>query len=327
MKTRVIAGIVGALILPLAACGSDSDSDGDWSFTDDQGTEITLDAMPERLVVQSSLAAALTDLGLGDKIVGTFGPLTNAAGDPDSQVAGLDIESVEDVTGEGDYGDIDGEAVGQLDPDLIITSVYLEPQLWYMSDESAEELGSRFDIAVVSFDGEDLTGMLDNTERLAEALGADLDADEVTQAREDFEAASQTVADLGTQLTEDGATILGASGSVDSLFISNPAVSQDLSYWREELGLPLVVPDIEKETDYFETLSWENADKYSGDIILYDDRIGDEGLALLGQQPVFQLVPGAAANAYVPWTSVYPPSYRAVADVLERLAADLQPYV
>ncbi len=327
MKTRLLAGIAGALILPLAACGSSDDSGDGWTFTDDLGTEISLDAEPERLVVQSSMAAALTDLGLGDKIVGTFGPLTNAAGEPDSQVAGLDIDSVEDVTGEGDYGDIDEEAVGTLDPDLIITSAYLEPQLWYMSDESAETLRKKFDIAVVSFDGTNQTEMLDATERLAEALGADLDSPEVTQAHEDFEAASQAVSDLGSQLTESGKTILGASADTDSLYISNPAVSQDLNYWVEELGLPIVVPELEKETDYFETLSWENADKYSGDIILYDDRIGEAGLAIFEQQPVFQLIPGAAADAYVPWTSVYPPSYRAVADTLERLAADLQPYV
>ena len=73
------------------------------------------------------MAAALTDLGLGDKIVGTFGPLKNAAGEPDSQVAGLDIgNDVTDVTGGGEYGSIDLEKAATLKPDLVVTSAYLK---------------------------------------------------------------------------------------------------------------------------------------------------------------------------------------------------------
>ena len=75
MNRRLGAALVAVALMTLAACGSsDTGDDGAdsaaFSFTDDLGTKIQLDQMPDRLVVQSSMAAALTDLGLGDKIVG-----------------------------------------------------------------------------------------------------------------------------------------------------------------------------------------------------------------------------------------------------------------
>ena len=131
---------------------------------------------PKRLIVQSSVAAALTDLGLGDKIVGTFGPLKNAEGKPDSQVAGLDISKATDVTGGGEYGSIDLEKAASLKPDLVVTSAYLKSDLWYVNDATAKKLKQLAPILVVSFDGKTLPSMLDSTERAAKALGADLDS-------------------------------------------------------------------------------------------------------------------------------------------------------
>ena len=115
MKFLRVAAVVAALMLPLAACGSSDDSsDGAWTYTDDLGTTISLDALPKRIVAQSSVAAALTDLGLGDRIVGVFGPLQDPDGKPDVQAEGLDQSKVEDLTGKGEYGDVDVEKMAEL---------------------------------------------------------------------------------------------------------------------------------------------------------------------------------------------------------------------
>jgi iron complex transport system substrate-binding protein len=316
-------------LLTMSACGS-SDADdtgaGDtvaFSFTDDLGTKIELDSMPDRLVVQSSMAAALTDLGLGDKIVGVFGPL-RADGDA-AQVAGLDIDSVEDVTGGGDYGDVDTEKIVGLKPDLIITSQYLAPDLWYVNEESATELKKLAPILVVDFDGKTLPELLDGTERAAKALGADLDSTDVTASHEDFTAAADRVKQAATELGDR--TILAGSAATDLFYVSNPEVSPDLSYWVEELGLPITIPDNPDEGGYFESLSWEKADKYPADIFLYDDRIGAAGMQLFADQAVFQTLEAAKNEAYIPWTSVAPPSYQAYADLMNRLADDLAKYL
>lgn len=309
--------------MTLAACGSSSDDSrsGPWTFTDDLGTKISLDGAPERLLVQSSMAAALTDLGLGDEIVGTFGPLKNAAGEPDSQVAGLDIDDVTDVTAAGEYGAIDLEKAAALKPDLVVTSAYLEPDLWYINETTAKDLKKLAPIAVVSFDGKTLPELLDGTERVAEALGADLGDDDIAESHDEFDAAAQRVKDAGARLGDR--KVLAGSAAADLFYASNPAVSPDLSFWKDELGLPLTVPDNPDAGGYFESLSWEKADKYPADVFLYDDRIGAAGLQLFAKEKVFQTLNAAKNNAYVPWTSVAPPSYQAYADLMNRLADDL----
>jgi iron complex transport system substrate-binding protein len=332
VNRRIAAALSAAALLTVAACGSSdtaedggSDDSAAFSYTDDLGTEIELDEMPDRLVVQSSMAAALTDLGLGDKIVGTFGPLENAEGEPDSQVAGLDIDAVEDVTGGGEYGSVDTEKVVGLEPDLIVTSQYLAPDLWYLNEDSAAELKKLAPIMVVDFDGKTLPELLDSTEKAAEALGADLDSADVTASHDAFTAAADRVKQAATDLGDR--TILAGSPSTDLYYVSNPEVSPDLSYWRDELGLPITVPDSPDEGGYFETLSWEKADKYPADIFLYDDRQGSAGLQLFADQAVFQTLEAAKNEAYVPWTSVAPPSYQAYADLMDRLADDLSTYL
>ncbi len=318
---RFSAAIAAIALLTLAACGSSADDagSGPWTFTDDLGSKISLDAAPERLLVQSSMAAALTDLGLGDQIVGVFGPLKNAEGKADSQVAGLDVDAVTDVTAAGEYGSIDLEKAATLKPDLVVTSAYLDDDLWYVNDATAKDLKKLAPIAVVSFDGKTLPELLDGTERAAEALGADLE--DAAEAHDEFDAAAQRVEDAGAKLGDR--KILAGSPSKELFYASNPGVSPDLSYWREELGLPIVVPDNPDPGGYFESLSWEKADKYPADVFLYDDRTGVAGLALLKDQPVFQTLDAAKNEAYIPWTSVAPPSYQAYADLMNRLADDL----
>ena len=319
--------LAAASLLALAACGSsasDDTGDGPWKYKDDLGTSISLDAAPQRLIVQSSMAAALTDLGLGDKIVGTFGPLKNADGKPDSQVAGLDIDKATDVTGGGEYGTLDLEKAASLKPDLVVTSAYLKSDLWYLNDATAKKLKELAPILVVSFDGKTLPQMLDSTERAAKALGADVDSKTVTQAHDDFTAAADRVEQAGKALGSK--KILVGSPAKDVFYVSNPNVSPDLKYWRDQLKLPIVVPTKPDEGGYFQTLSWEKADLYPGDVLLYDDRVGKAGLAILDDQPVFQTLQAAKDKAYIPWTSVAPPSYRAYADIMNRLATELEKY-
>lgn len=325
---RTLAAACAAALLPLSACGASDDpgaSSGPWTFKDDLGTSISLDAAPKRLIVQSSMAAALTDLGLGDKIVGTFGPLKNAEGEPDSQVAGLDIGKATDVTGSGEYGTLDLEKAASLKPDLVVTSAYLKSDLWYLNAPTATKVKKLAPILVVSFDGKPLPAMLDSTERAAEALGADLEADDVTQAHDDFSAAADRVTKLGETL--DDRSILAGSPAADVFYVSNPKISPDLRYWRDELGLPLVTPDKVDEGGYFQSLSWEKADTYPADVFLYDDRVGAAGLKQLDDQPVFQTLDAAKRDAYVPWTSVAPPSHRAYADLMNRLVDDVEKFL
>lgn len=309
-------------LISLAACGSDATAEGNgaWTYTDDLGTEISLDAPPENIVAQSSMAAALNDLGVS--VVGAFGPLRLSDGSVDPQAAGLDVDSLTDVTGGGDYGDLDLEKLATLEPDLVVTSSYVEPDLWYVNAGVAEKLSSLAPVLAVTFDGQTLPQLLDGTERAAKALGADLNDESIRQAHQDFDEAADRLRAVGEQLGDR--RILAGSAATDVFYVSNPDVSPDLAYYRDELGLPIVTPENPDEGGYFESLSWENADRYEADIFMWDERIGEAGLALVDDQPAFQSLQMAKDEAYVPWTSVAPPSRKALAADMNELADQLE---
>lgn len=330
MRIRTLTAATAVLaVLPLAACGSDSDDDsasGGWTYTDGRGETIELDEAPDTIVAQVSMAAALADLGV-DGVVGAFGPRVDPDGEPDPQ-AGDVGDDVEDVTG-GAYGDVLTEDIAKLGPDLLVTMTYDGDALWYLNDKPAETLGERYGLVVQSYEDRGLVGILDDTEELAEALGADLDSEEVTQAHEDFEAAADRLRDIGERLGDR--QIVAISALPDTFYVSNPEKSNDLKYYRDELGLPIVTPELTAEDSaaggYFAALSLEEADTYAGDIALWDARVGQSGLDLIKGIPTWATTPAAQADAYVRWDSVLPPSYRAQADAMNQIADELEKYL
>lgn len=128
-------------------------------------------------------------------------------------------------------------------------------------------------------------------------LGADVDA---TEGRKNFDAASERLQAVGEKLGDKklgDKKIIVTSLATDILYVSDPTKSPDLSYYAEELGLPLVQPEGVKKADYFESLSWVNADKYGGDITMYDARVGAAGLKIHDAQPTWQTVAGGQVRS------------------------------
>lgn len=321
MKFLRVAAVVAALMLPLAACGSSDDSsDGAWTYTDDLGTKISLDALPKRIVAQSSVAAALTDLGLGDRIVGVFGPLQDPDGKPDVQAEGLDQSKVKDLTGKGEYGDVDVEEMAKLKPDLVITSTYLKPQLWYINESTEKKIKKAYDIAVINFQDRTLPQIFDSTERIATALGAD--KGDYAKGREAFDAAGKRL--QAAAKDQGDPTIAAVSPAAEVLYVSNPGANPDLKYYRDVLKLKIVTPKKLDEGGYWQSLSWEKADEYDAQVAIWDARGGSAALKSLKAQPVWEKTTAAKADAYVPWYSVAPPSAAGYARVIDRFADGLE---
>ncbi|MBC7630665.1 ABC transporter substrate-binding protein [Aeromicrobium sp.] len=324
-RTLAAAPALGLLFAVTAACGSSSDqaSSGSWAYTDGRGTVISLEAAPTRIVAQSSMAAALTDLGVPG-IVGVFGPLKAAGGGVDRQAEGIDPGSVADVTAAGEYGSLDLEKLASLRPDVVATYMYVPDQLWYVNPATQTKLEKLVPTAVVDFEGKTLIETLDSVKNLAKRLGADLGAKEVAASRADFDRASDRLKAVGAELRASGTNIVAVSPATDVLYVSDPSKSPDLSYYVNELKLPIVQPKGVKAADYFETLSWEKADKYRGDIALYDARVGEAGLKIFDAQPTWKTVPAGKEAAYVPWQSVAPPSFDAYAKIMNEIADGLE---
>lgn len=321
-RTLLTASAVTALAI-LAACGSSSSDDaegGPWTHTDDRGTTISLDSTPQRIVAQSSVAAALSDLGLDDRIVGTFGPLKLPDGSVDPQAAGLDLDEITDVTGGGEFGTLDLEKLAELKPDLIVTSIYVKPELWYLNQATVKKVDKLAPILAINFQGLDLVETIESVEKVAAKLGADPDDDDAVEGREAFDAAGKRLAAVGGKLGSK--TILPVSATADLLYAADPKQFPDIAYYKS-IGLPFA--DVKPSKDsYWAELSWEKSDTYDADILLWDNRMGDAGLKSLKAQPVFGTIAGAKNDAYVSWAAVTPPGREAYARIIDTLASDLE---
>lgn len=153
---------------------------------------------------------------------------------------------------------------------------------------------------------------------LAASLGADLRAPKVTDAKARFEKAAATL--RAAAKASGGLKVLAASGSADTFYVSNPDASTDLIYFKA-LGVDLVKPEKTTGGVYFESLGWENADKYHADPILLDKRSTALQPKALAAKPAWNQLPAVKAGQLTPWDAVPRFSYAGAAPLLENLAA------
>ena len=305
---------LGAL---LSACGGDNGSSGggsgSWSFRDDRGKTVTTDGTPKNLVAFVGTAAVLHDYGITCK--GVFGPTKQKNGKPDAQAGDLDVDRVT-ILG-NTWGEFNVEKYASLNPDLLITSMYLKNTLWYVPDESKDEIlrlapSIGLQVADVS-----LPEPLRRHAELAEALGADMSAPKVVQAKERFDKA---VEDLRRAAEEaDGLKVMAASGDPDLFYVSTPKRSADLRYYRE-LGVDFVIPKKVDSQGFFQSLSWENAGMYHADLIMLDNRTGALTPEDLQAKPTWRKLPAVQAGQVIPWHAEPRFSYAGCAPLLEQLA-------
>ncbi|MQS09938.1 ABC transporter substrate-binding protein [Streptomyces alkaliphilus] len=284
-----------------------------WAFTDDRGVTVELDGRPETVVAFVGAAAALHDYGV--TVDAVFGPLVGPDGEPDIQAGDLPVDEVESVGSA--WGEFNLDAYAALEPDLLVSTMFVEDALWYVPDDSAakiESLAPSIGLSVAS--PSTVVEAIERHSELAEALGGDLSADPVTEARERFEAAAEEL----RQAAEDnpGIRVMAASGSADLFYVSDPKASPDLSYFVE-LGVEMVVPD-DAPAGFFEELSWENADRYDADIILLDGRTGVMQADDLADKPTWAQLPAVRADQIAYWTTEPRYSHAGFAPILEDLA-------
>ncbi|MEH0841122.1 ABC transporter substrate-binding protein [Micromonospora sp. CPCC 205711] len=320
------AGGGTALAALLAGCGGSSDVKGSakgpagpWTFTDDRNRKVETPAVPTRVVAFAGVAAALIDFGLDAQLVGVFGETTRGDGSAHPQAGDLDVDRVT-VLGNV-WGEFNLEKYAALRPELLVTHMYDPDALWYVPDESRDKILALAPTAVVTTARVPMTRPIARYAELAAALGADLTAKKVTDARARFEAAAESVRQAVR--ANPGIRVLAASGSPDLFYVSNPKVSTDLMYFAE-LGVDVVVPNKLSGGDYFESLSWENAGKFPADLILLDNRSTALQPKDLAGKPTWRELPAVRAGQVIGWDAVPRFSYAGAAPLLENLATAIR---
>ena len=313
-------GLLGACSATVAstADASSSAGGGPWTFTDDRGTTVKLDSAPTKIVAYTGTAAALYDFGVTEQIVGVFGPTKQSDGKADPMAGSLPVDRLT-ILGNA-YGEFDVAKYAQLSPQLLISDMWEKNSLWYVPAASLskiEKLAPTIGITVAS---EPLTTPLARYEKLAASLGADLTASAVTSAKTAFQQAVEELRSAAK--SKSTIKVMAASASADLLYISDPSVYPDLSYF-EQLGVSFVRPT-NVVGGFFEGLSWENAGKYQADLILLDDRTGTLQPADLTGKATWAALPAVKADQIVSWNSEPRYSYTAIGPIVQGFADALR---
>ena len=184
MVHSVVGGIAALLFLLFASCGESTPPQASpetpspvsafpLTITDDDGVEVTIPEMPQRIVTFApSMTEIVYALDVGDRLVGVSGPFD------DYPAAAKDVE---EVGGAGDFGvDPTIEKVVSLEPDLFLTIPGGDQWKQRLRDLA---------IPVVTLQASDLddllsdietigglTGAVDEADALAAEMGADADA-------------------------------------------------------------------------------------------------------------------------------------------------------
>lgn len=314
---------VGALLGTAGCSGSGGQAAAagggtEWSFTDDLGATVELDARPERVAGLNDVVSSLWNLGI--EPVATFGQ-TSAADDVSFE--GRDLSGVE-IVGES-YGAIDLEALAAADPDVIVTSVYpvdsegtlddTRPLYGFESLEQQEQVAQIAPIVAIAWRGS-AADVIERTAELAGSLGADLDGAAATEARQAYEDASAAL----TAAASSGVTVLPVAGYPDEgLYMAKAPDDPSLRLYAD-LGVRFLDPGGEEY--FWQTAGWEAVPQYPSDVLLYSLR-GAMTPEEMSGQPTYGLLPAVQAGQVHPWEYVGM-DHAAQARYMDRLAGWLQ---
>lgn len=319
-RSFIGAAAASALTFSSGRAQTPAAPDSAWSFTDDRGVTVTLPERPTRVIAQVNSAATLWDFGV--RPVGVFGPQVLTDGTKDPLAGNIDLDAITSV-GDG-WEEINLERFLALDPDLIVSTTWdpSEGWLWGLGDDEvnaqAEQIAPTIAISLVGQSAEEVIGRFAD---LAAALGADLDAPEITAAREQFAAASD---DLRQAIAEKPALLVAfVAGSPETLYVEGARTGPDTRHFND---LGLQIKQAEADPWYLE-LSWEQVGQLADvDLILNDAReaAGYFTVDQLMAQPTFAALPAAKAGQIGPWRVEYVMSYQGFTSVLEELAETIR---
>ncbi|MFJ2603590.1 MULTISPECIES: ABC transporter substrate-binding protein [unclassified Streptomyces] len=309
LSRRGVLAAGGALGLGavLAACGDDDAKSagsgsasgaaktGAWTFKDDRGTTVKLASVPTKLVAFTGVAAALYDYGI--EVKGVFGPTTTKDGSADVQAGDMDVSKLTVFGNVWDQFNV--EKFAAFGPQLLITTMFDSAgTLWYVPEASKDKIAKLAPSVGISVYDRQLTAPLQRMWALAESLGADMTAAKVTAAKKKFEEAAARLRKAAKAKPE--LKVLAGSASDTLFYVSGSNLSIDLEYFKA-LGVNFVEPPASAMKDgggWYESLSWENADKYAADIIMMDDRTSAIQPAAI-TKPTWKKLPAVKAGQVI----------------------------
>ncbi len=324
-KVGRLAGILAlTAAFTLGACSStdtatddtsaavSSSASGPWTFTDDTGKTVELDAQPTNIAAFADYAAGLLSYGVTPTAI--FGRMDVAT---DERFSEYDISNTAIVG--NSYGEIDLEALAASDPDIIVTGIYptdregtldLEGPLYAFADrEQQDQLEKIAPIVAIEIGGSG-ADVTQSFNKLASALGAS--EDRIDEARTEYDAAVAALTETaGSSDLEVTQMYADASG----IYLVKPADEPETAHYTE---LGVTYTNLNPDGDYYwDIYTWENAaDMMTGDVLL----LSEEGMQAdeLAEQATFADHPALKAGQTHEW-GVAAFDYHSQAEQMTRL--------
>lgn len=321
-----------ALALAAAACGVGTEgtaggddaapstaaaSSGPWTFTDDRPVTVTADEVPQRIVAYEEDAATLMQMGVRPVAIFGSGPMED-----NIFLEGLDLTGIESV-GEV-WGEIDIEKLASLSPDLIVNSFWHQTQSgggWAFVNRKQLETLEQIAPVVMLESGTSSIGTTDRYLELAESLGADVEAPEVSSQRQAYDDAVVRL-EAAVEANPEVQVLAVAPVPGDQVYVADPTTFPDLVD-MSAYGVDFLQPE-KVDDGAWEYLSWEEAPKYQPDLLLVDSRPFATSFADLRKQPTWDQLDAVRADQLVPWKVPSVESYQQQADRLLVLAEAIE---
>jgi iron complex transport system substrate-binding protein len=291
-----------------------SGADGEWSFTDDLGVTVTLPQRPTRIVADLNAAAPLWDFGIRPVAVSGWTVATDASwGNVDRATP---VINAQDGAPEPDL-----EKLLELGADLFVTISWSGDDIWSFSTaetyKSTQAVVPVVALSVAELASENLLRFV----ALAEQLGADLNAPELVQAKEAFDASVAAFSEAAAAKADLSALFGTVDVTGDEWYVAYPPDWADLSWYRS-LGMNIIDPDVQPG-DFWETLSLEQAVKYPSDVFFNSTRAGRSTPEQLQADPLFGSHPAIASGQIGSWNQDFILSYQGLTAALDTTAATL----
>ena len=299
---RLLRGLLALTVVSVSACSSDDGagtaaaSESGWEFTDDLGNTVTLDEAPSRVAGLNDVLSSLWNYGI--EPVAAWGQTSI---EDDVAFEGKDLSGVEIVG--TTYGQIDLEQLAAAAPDVIVASVYptdsegtideASPLYGFESIEQQEQVAEIAPIIGIVWGGS-AADVAERTAELAGALGADLDGDLVTGAREDYEAASAAL----TEAAAGGVSVLPVYATQGDGWWMAKAPDDPSLHLYQDLGVNFVDPG--GDGYFWNSVGWEEVPNHPSDVLLYSLRFSMSPEEITAQ-PTAALLPAVQAGQLYPW--------------------------
>jgi iron complex transport system substrate-binding protein len=300
-----------AIALPAAAVLAQG-----WSYTDGSGKTVSLDHVPTRIIAHANAAAGLIPLGIRPVGIYVDSPVAD-----DKSLEGLDLTGIE-IVGEA-WGEINVEKVAALKPDLIVAEWWPLDNAWSGLEGEKNDLFvqvTRIAPMTGPTQGKSIITLIEDYERLAASLGADLASPQVAADKAAFDA---SLAKFKAALAaKPGLTVMPVWAGTDALYVAATAGASELLDFAS-WGMKLIDPAVADDRGYWETLSWEQADKYQPDLVIVDNR-AKTTMETAKAQPMWTAIRAAAAGQVTDWPAYWLRNYKAYSGALDRLTAAIE---